>query len=207
MENDKSKLLLVLGCQRSGTTLLAAMLGGHSEVNMLFESTTKDVLRLIGKKYHGNKLLTWRQIRMHQQSSNFGHIVNRIANAHFRKNKHHSIRLFPTSPLSVQDYIERNAAVITIVREKDEVLDSIVSRTKMTRAQADNEYHHSAELINKLGNRAHHVQFSDLIHNPVETLAGVCQFLGLDFEERMLKGVEYNFVYPNSSLIKEKSKV
>ena len=47
MSERKSKILLVLGCQRSGTTLLAAMLGGHSEINMIFESTTDDVLKLI----------------------------------------------------------------------------------------------------------------------------------------------------------------
>ena len=56
MDNRKSNLLLLLGCQRSGTTLLAAMLGRHSEISMLFESVTDDTMKLIGKKYCGNKL-------------------------------------------------------------------------------------------------------------------------------------------------------
>ena len=72
MSERKSKILLLLGCQRSGTTLLAAMLGGHSEINMLFESTSDDVLKLIGKKYSGNKALVRRQIRFSQRSSKFG---------------------------------------------------------------------------------------------------------------------------------------
>ena len=50
MLNQDPNLVLLLGCQRSGTTLLASMLGGHSEINMLFESTSDDVMRLIGKK-------------------------------------------------------------------------------------------------------------------------------------------------------------
>lgn len=206
MENDKSKLLVVMGCQRSGTTLLAAMLGGHSEINMLFESTSNDIQKLIGKKYSGNKLLAWRQIRMNRRASTLGHLINRIANLHFDSKKHHKIRPFPTSAMCLQDYIERNAAIITIVREKTEVIDSITTRTQMTQAQAENEYDRSMELINKLGSRAHQVQFSDLIHNPIETLTLVCDFLDLDFEDRMLKGVEYNFVYPNSNLVTEKSK-
>ena len=41
------KLFVVIGLQRTGTTLLASMLGRHSEINMLFESVNKDVLKLI----------------------------------------------------------------------------------------------------------------------------------------------------------------
>ncbi|NND95360.1 MAG: hypothetical protein HKN45_10875 [Flavobacteriales bacterium] len=105
MNNRKSKLLLVLGCQRSGTTLLAAMLGRHSEINMLFESTTNDTTRLIGKTYCGNKLLAWRQIRLKKRSSKFGHLINRIVNLDFglKRNDHHKFRVYPNSSLSVQD--------------------------------------------------------------------------------------------------------
>ena len=42
MSSAKGKLVLILGLQRTGTTLLASMLGGHSEVNMLFESVGSD---------------------------------------------------------------------------------------------------------------------------------------------------------------------
>ena len=77
------KPILILGCQRSGTTLLASVLGRHSEVNMLFESTTDDTLKLIGKKYQGNKLCVWRQIRRNQKASKWGHFVNRLVNFHF----------------------------------------------------------------------------------------------------------------------------
>ena len=41
--------MVVIGLQRTGTTLLASMLGRHPEINMLFESVTKDSLKLIGK--------------------------------------------------------------------------------------------------------------------------------------------------------------
>ena len=65
------KLFVVIGLQRTGTTLLASMLGRHSEINMLFESVTKDSLKLIGKEWNCNKLLAYRQIRINQRSSKF----------------------------------------------------------------------------------------------------------------------------------------
>ena len=57
------KIFVVIGLQRTGTTLLASMLGRHPDINMLFESVTRDSLQLIGKKWNGNKLLAYRQIR------------------------------------------------------------------------------------------------------------------------------------------------
>ncbi len=209
MEKSKSKILLLIGCQRSGTTLLSAMLGGHSEINMLFESTTNEVLRLIGKRYSANKLLAWRQIRLRRKSSKFGHLINRVVNFDLgiKPQRHHRIRVFPTSVLSIQDYMDKGAYIITIVRDKIDVIDSITTRTRMTRSQAESEYRRSMQIIEHLGKNAYHIQFHDLVHNPIVTLTGICEYLDLRFEERMLKGVEYNFVYPNSRILGEKSKL
>ena len=47
------KIFVVIGLQRTGTTLLASMLGRHPDINMLFESVTNDSLKLIGKNEMG----------------------------------------------------------------------------------------------------------------------------------------------------------
>lgn len=202
---NKSKPLLILGCQRSGTTLLAAMLGGHSEINMLFESTTKDVFRLIGKKYSGNKALIWRQIRLHQRSSRFGHLINRIINFDWNaKSSHQQIRLFPSSSLSIQDYIDGEASLIIITRNKDEVVNSICNRTGMKKGRAEREFDRAMKEIKPIEKQAFYVDFQDLVDNPIETLTSICNFLELEFESRMLKGSEYNFVYPSESIVKGK---
>ena len=123
------KLFLIVGLQRTGTTLLASMLGRHSEINMLFESVNKDVLKLIGKEWNGNKLLAYRQIRRSRKASRFGHLVNRIANLDFRKlNKHHVVRPFPTSHMSINDYKQEGAVFITIEREKTSAIKSMMKR-------------------------------------------------------------------------------
>ena len=206
MENNKSQPLLLLGCQRSGTTLLAAMLGGHSEINMLFESVTKDTFRLIGKRYNGNKLLAYRQIRMNQRASRFGHLINRIVNLNLGKApKPHKLRPFPTGRLTLQDYIDREAKIITIVRKKEEVVSSITKRTQMSEAQASKEYDLCIQEINKVKDGALNITFKELVGDPEGTLKTICSFLELDFEERMLQGPEYNFVYPEKSIISTKS--
>ncbi|CAL2087025.1 sulfotransferase [Tenacibaculum sp. 190524A05c] len=208
--NNISQLLLIVGAQRSGTTLLAAMLGGHSEINMLIESTNKDVLKLAGKKYSGNKLVCWRQIRMHQRPSKFGHLMNRIFNLDLtiKSSKFHKNKLYPTSKLTVQDYINQGAKIITIIRDEDEVISSMMKRVKMNVSQAKNEYVRTIEMISEIDKYQHsyHVKFSDLIHNTEVTLRNICNFLEINFEERMLQGVEYNIFYPHKEILKEKSK-
>lgn len=207
--NNISKLLLVVGCQRSGTTLLASMLGGHSEINMLIESTNKEVFKLAGKKYSGNKLILYRQIRINQRASKFGHLINRFVNLDFgiTSKKIHPHKLYPTSDLSIQDYIDKKAKIITIIRDESEVINSITSRTSLSEKQAKYEYKKSLEIVNLLKSdiTTLHISFSDLIHKTKETLISICNYLELEFEERMLKGVEYNFIYPNKNILKEKS--
>lgn len=206
MEDNRSKLLLLIGCQRSGTSLLTAMLGRHSEINMLYESTSSDVLHRTGKRYSGNKLLTWRQIRMTQRASKLGHLVNRIVNFHFRGERHHKLRIYPTSSLSIQDYLNKGAAIIVAVRNKEEVISSITSRTDMTVQQAVCEYDRSMKIIEELGTIAHRVDFYDLIHQPGETLKEICLHLELSYEEQMMEGVEFNVAYPGAKLDKSRSK-
>lgn len=204
---EKVKPLLILGCQRSGTTLLASMLGRHSEINMLFESTTNDVFRLIGKKYQGNKLLVWRQIRMSQRSSYMGHIINRIVNFHFFGKKHHKHRPYPISELCIEDYLDRGAKVIYIRRPEKEVVSSITKRTPMTEKQATQEYFKCTKILDAVSNKALEITFHDLVNNPQSTMKIACEYLDLQYEEGMMDGAEFNIVYPHKKIMSEKSKL
>ena len=207
MINKEANVLLVVGCQRSGTTLLASMLGRHSEINMLFESQGNDVLKLIGKKYSGNKLLAWRQIRINQKASYFGHFMNRVQNFDFKKkNKHHKVRPYPTSHLSITDYLSYNTKPVVIFRKKEDTIASIVKRTKMSVEQAEHEWEKSDEILQFLTqNGAHSIQFSELVTKPKEIMEGVCHFLHIPYEETMLDGSKYNYVYPSKTIQKNKA--
>lgn len=205
--SDPSRLLLVLGVQRSGTTLLAAMLGRHSEINMLFESATDDVKRLIGKRYRGNKLLTARQIHPTRRASRFGHLVNRLANLDVNpfRPRHHKRRLFPLSRLSIEDYRSQGSAILCISRREQDVVSSIVKRTSMDERLARAEYRRGMEQMRELKEEAFWVDYDELVVDPEGTMQRVCGHLGLEYDERMLEGARYNVVYPHEKVLAEKA--
>ena len=202
------KLFIVVGLQRTGTTLLASMLGRHPDINMLFESVTKDSLKLIGKKWNGNKLLAYRQIRRDQRSSKFGHFINRCANFDFRrKNRHHLIRPFPTSIMSIEDYKNEGAVFITIERDKESSISSMKKRAGQSEKQALYEWQEGMKIINGLKyDGAYSLKFTDLVNDTERVLEDVCGFLGVKYlKDRMLEGPKYNFVYPQDSIVNRES--
>jgi len=201
------KLFVVVGLQRTGTTLLASMLGRHPEINMLFESVTRDSLKLIGKQWNGNKLLAYRQIRKKKRSSKWGHLINRIVNLDFKKeNRHHLVRPFPTSVMSIEDYKKEGAVFITIERDKESSVSSMMKRAGQTRKQAEKEWEHGMKIINQLKNEgAYSLTFVDLVNNSEKYLKEICNFLVIEYLENMLEGPKYNFVYPQDSIVKKES--
>ena len=202
------KIFVIVGLQRTGTTLLSSMLGRHPEINMLFESVTKDSLKLIGKQWNGNKLLAYRQIRQYKRSSYFGHLINRIANLDFRKkNKHHLVRPFPTSCMSVEDYRHEGAVFITIERDKDSSVSSMQKRAGQSEKQSSYEWMEGMKIINNLKSEgAFSLTFFDLVNNTEQILKDICDYLDIEFlKDRMLEGPKYNFVYPQDSVVKKES--
>ena len=201
------KLFVVIGLQRTGTTLLASMLGRHPEINMLFESVTKDSLKLIGKQWNGNKLLAYRQIRKNKRSSKLGHLINRIVNLDFKQeNRHHLVRPFPTSVMSIEDYKKEGAVFITIERDKESSVSSMMKRAGQTKNQAEREWESGMKIINQLKNEgAYGLTFVDLANNSEKYLKEICNFLAIEYLEKMLEGPKYNFVYPQDSVVKRES--
>mgnify|MGYP006078723793 FL=1 len=201
------KLFVVIGLQRTGTTLLASMLGRHPEINMLFESVTKDSLKLIGKQWNGNKLLAYRQIRKNKRSSKLGHLINRIVNLDFKQeNRHHLVRPFPTSVMSIEDYKKEGAVFITIERDKESSVSSMMKRAGQTKNQAEREWESGMKIINQLKNEgAYGLTFVDLVNNSEKYLKEICNFLAIEYLEKMLEGPKYNFVYPQDSVVKRES--
>ena len=201
------KLFVVIGLQRTGTTLLASMLGRHPEINMLFESVTKDSLKLIGKQWNGNKLLAYRQIRKNKRSSKLGHLINRIVNLDFKQeNRHHLVRPCPTSVMSIEDYKKEGAVFITIERDKESSVSSMMKRAGQTKNQAEREWVSGMKIINQLKNEgAYGLTFVDLVNNSEKYLKEICNFLAIEYLEKMLEGPKYNFVYPQDSVVKRES--
>jgi len=202
------KLFLIVGLQRTGTTLLSSMMGRHPEINMLFESVTKDSLKLIGKEWNGNKLLVYRQIRQNKRASYWGHLINRISNLDFKeKNRHHLVRPFPTSVMSIEDYKQDGAVFITIERDKESSVSSMKKRAGQSEKQASYEWEEGMKIINNLKSEgAYSLTFVDLVNDTERILEEICSYLDVEFlKDRMLEGPKYNFVYPQDSIVKKES--
>jgi len=60
--------LLIIGAPRSGTTLLAAMIGAHSKVAMLIEDRFFSIKKLTGKEVLANKLCIPHQLEIDRKS-------------------------------------------------------------------------------------------------------------------------------------------
>ncbi len=202
------KLFVIIGLQRTGTTLLSSMLGRHPEINMLFESVTKDSLKLIGKEWNGNKLLAFRQIRQNKRASYWGHFVNRVSNFDFKKeNRHHLVRPYPTSVMSLEDYKKEGAVFITIERDKESSVSSMIKRAGQSEKQASKEWEEGMNIINNLkSDGAYSLTFVDLVNDTNRILQEICNFLDIEYlEQRMLEGPKYNFVYPQDCIVKKES--
>src|SRR5215471_12149239 len=113
--------LLIVGAPRSGTTLLATMIGMHSDVAMLIEDRFFGIKKLTGKKVLANKLCIPIQIEMNKRSDFFRQRLQRLG---YLKN-------YTTSKFNIQDYLKlEGIKIITIVRESGDVVNSIMKRGK-----------------------------------------------------------------------------
>src|SRR6185369_4750458 len=109
--------LLIVGAPRSGTTLLASMIGMHSDVAMLIEDRFFAIKRLTGKKVLANKLCIPHQMEMSKRST---FVKKRIQKFGFLKN-------YPTSKYNIEDYLKlEDIKIIGIIRDANDVVSSIM---------------------------------------------------------------------------------
>ncbi len=107
--------------------------------------------------------------------------------------------------MSIADYQKKNATIISIIREKKPTVNSMLNRTGMNKRQAEKEYERSMSIINQVNEEgAISVTFEELVDNSEGVLRFLCDKLGLEYEQKMMEGPKYNFVYPHDEVIKEK---
>lgn len=183
---QKPKQILIVGIQRSGTSLLASYLGAHSKINMLYEDIGKNIYKLYGKPVQGNKLVLWTQVRPYARKTLFKSLFYRLT----------GWRLFPTSRMSLMDYINSGAQIIIITRNSDAVIRSMMKRAGYTYRQAEDEYARGLSIINWIYTKTQpfEMRYEALIKNKF-SLRDLCGWLDLDFEIGMLNGEECNFAY------------
>jgi len=182
-KRHQGRYLLVLGLARSGTSFLSSLLGGHPEINMLSESYDSAITRSIGSKYAGNKLCA-HQIRY----DSFSPVPERlVANG----------RPKTVSKLLFTDYVDLGAKIIIIMRDTMDVRRSMITRAGATPALADRVIADGLKFLAHV-NTYHKtivVPYESLCEFKEVTLGWVCEYLEIEYSDKMLDGEKWNWVY------------
>lgn len=207
---SSSRLVIVLGAPRSGTTLLAATLSCHSEIAILNEDRWGSCFKLLSKEMRGVKLCIPNGIDLNQSTIDqlfmyvryvFGeHIVNSVRGWLGLKQPERSLR----STLSIREYEERAGRlyVIGIVREPGDVIASIQKRGDQSFSRAKYRWERAVQVLYKLwkerkdAGTMNVVSFSRLVSEPAECLRAVLGELGLEYKEDVLEGYKHTPQYP-----------
>ena len=193
---SEAKHILVLGVARSGTTLLCAAIGAHSRVCMLDEFMGNGFRFMSGGKVKGVKLCVPNQIQPDRKWKPWFRLFH--MNGVLRKS---ALSLsFPTSRLSLSDYRKfTDLRIVCTLRPVDDVVSSIVKRANRSRRVALRHWTDGVRIIDRLVREQHSeillVKFDSLVADTQASLGKVCEFLGLDFEERMLQAHSFNTRY------------
>lgn len=191
--------LLILGSPRSGTTLIASLIGSHSDVAMLIEDINFSITKLTGKKVVANKLCIPNQIQLYRRAGFFSRLTRKIGLRDF-------IKIYPNSRFTITDYLSlENSRIIAIIRNGYDVVFSIQKRGKKKFKLSAYRWCRAIEIIHYLYNtyndRVFLLSFENLVNNPENQIKAIAGFLGLPFEKSMLNGYKFNPIYPGETKI------
>lgn len=191
--------LLILGAARSGTTLLATMISRHSEICILNENKGWAMKQILGKRVVGNKRCVPNQIEMKRRSR-----------FHFRFMKTVGLaKEYQSSEYSIEDYLTLpSVKVIGLIRTGDDVVSSIMKRSKKSFRIAAHRWCRAIEVLYELA-EAHPdivlvISFEHLVKHSRANMERVAGFLGVDYEDRMLEGPKFNPWYAETGMNESK---
>ena len=201
--------LLVLGAPRSGTSLLASMVGCHPDVGMLHENLGFAIRDIVAKRVVGNKLCVPNQIGLERRR---GKWVN-LLSPHFFHYLH-KLGYFDRRPegrFSIEDYMELHPLkVIGIVRDGDQAVSSMMRRGGISQELGVYRWSRSIEILsylkNDLGPRFHLVLFEGLVGKPQSTMQRISSFLDLPYHCDMLEGYAHTPNYDADKIDATKSR-
>jgi len=207
--NSQETNLLVVGAPRSGTTLLAAMIGRHSEVAMLSEHLGFAVKDVISKPIAGNKLCIPNHIEIHEKRSRW---INLLSPQLFHSlHRYRYFQYRPEGQASIMDYLQWGPLkIVGIVRDGNAVISSITERGGQSLDVAIYRWRRSidilTELSEQLGDDLFLISFDQLVTRSENAMQAVAAFLDIPFESEMLQGYAYTPNYSNQKIDSSKAK-
>jgi hypothetical protein len=187
--------LLILGAPRSGTTLLATMISRHTEIAVLNEDRGWMMRRLLGKAIVGNKRCVPNQIELKKRSRLHFRFLKKLGLAKEYQSSRYSIEEYLTLP---------NIKIIGLIRNGDDVISSQLNRSKKSLRRASYRWCRAIEILYGLKKRYENlvmvVSFENLVIEPKANMERIAAFLGVEYQDRMLEGPQYNPWYHENGL-------
>ena len=191
--------LLIIGAPRTGTTLLATMISRHTEIGVLNEDKGWSMRRLLGKAIVGNKRCIPNQIEIKKRGRLYVRLWKKMGLA----------KEYQSSQFCIEEYLTLpHIKLIGIIRDGNDGISSGMRRGKKSFRGAAYRWCRAIEIIHELKTRFPElllvVSFEDLVMRPKENMERIAQFLGVEYQDRMLEGPAYNPWYPESGMNPEK---
>lgn len=222
-----SQPVFLIGFFRSGTSLLHAILNQHPQIALMYECNAWDFPEFLSqKRFQRNWLerLEYLNQALSRHRLIFGGSQRGLENVHnpeqlyrtfsdskgqvfwgekapvycarlkqlFRRYPDCSFIMIWRDPLEIYRSIVRASQGAPFFRRPGTLSRFIFSQEQMIRQAAE---------ISRAGGRVYRVSYDDLIDGTKETCQGVCQFLGIGFDEKMLDlaNADYSAVFPVSA--------
>jgi len=207
--------LLIVGCHRSGTTLLASMIGAHKDIAIVNEDFYNSYSKIVSKKIVGTKMV----IPTLDYDKKKGFILTSIlGNKYIQKilfylfwwiryisitNKY----FYKVCTYSIKDFIDKKAKIIFISRDVEENVKSILKYKKQTERTAKGDVLRTRYIKHKLQDSGYkdvlYITLQELTHTPELTIKRICEFLDIEYDNKMLEGYKYNPTYSWDGLLKQ----
>lgn len=184
--------LLVLGAPRSGTSLLAGMIGAHPNVAMLREEYAGSMGKIVGKEVVANKLCIPNQIGFSHTWWN--RLLRRYGYTFFRG----------YSVVSIEDYMsDPRMRVVGVVRSPYAVVESMIRRGGLRKHAAYARWAKGTEMLTELSQRYQDrvliLSFERLVQEPQTVMSSVCDHLSLEYSDAMMLGHRHTASYDSEN--------
>lgn len=190
--------IVVLGTPRSGTTLIANIIGMHPSIAMMFEDLHGGAFRVIGGKIPAVKLCTPNQVDLDRRWSPMNRVIG--LSGWLRKNVGYRM---PTSRVSLRDMMgAADLRIVCLIRDPLRALDAMRRRERLSERVCRDVLARTYRLFAELGReplvRCQVVSFDRLLQTPEPQVRKLCDWLGLAFEPAMLDAPRHNHLYPEA---------
>lgn len=191
------KSLLVTGCHRSGTTLLATMMAMHNDICLINEDYYDSHKKILAKKIYGTKAVIPSISLDFKRRLIYTSIFRKILFLRRIFKMPHASNFLPYC-IDDFDY------VVFISRNFDDNVNSIVKRTKVAKKYAVRDVTKASKIKDKLTGRSNviFIKLKDLTANPEKEMKRLCKFLNLHYEKKMIQGYKYTPTYKNKRIKK-----